>query len=95
MPSSFSPNLAREKQYRNFKRIQIVFSQGDAADALFYVQKGKIKLTVVSDRAKGQSLASSGSVVFLAKDFSMFILSVPPQPRRLTNVSLRASTRRQ
>ena len=31
---------------------QIVFSQGDAADAVFYIQAGKIKLTVVSSQGK-------------------------------------------
>jgi len=30
----------------------VVFSQGDPADAVFYVQKGKLKVTVVSDRGK-------------------------------------------
>jgi CRP/FNR family cyclic AMP-dependent transcriptional regulator len=29
-----------------------VFSQGDAADAVFYIQKGKVHLTVVSDHGK-------------------------------------------
>ena len=28
------------------------FSQGGEADAVFYIQKGKIKLTVVSERGK-------------------------------------------
>ena len=41
-----------ENQYRNISKDQIVFSQGDPADAVFYIQKGKIKLTVVSERGK-------------------------------------------
>jgi CRP/FNR family transcriptional regulator, cyclic AMP receptor protein len=36
----------------NYRKKQIVFSQGDPADAVFYVQKGKLKATVVSDRGK-------------------------------------------
>jgi CRP-like cAMP-binding protein len=36
----------------NYRKNQIVFSQGDPADAVFYVQKGKLKATVVSDRGK-------------------------------------------
>jgi CRP/FNR family cyclic AMP-dependent transcriptional regulator len=36
----------------NCRKNQIVFSQGDTADAVFYVQKGKLKSTVVSDRGK-------------------------------------------
>jgi CRP/FNR family cyclic AMP-dependent transcriptional regulator len=35
-----------------YRKKQIIFSQGDAADAVFYIQKGKLKVTVVSDRGK-------------------------------------------
>ena len=35
-----------------YRKNQIVFSQGDPADAVFYVQKGKLKITVVSERGK-------------------------------------------
>ena len=35
-----------------YQKDQIVFSQGDVADAVFYIQKGKIKLTVVSEHGK-------------------------------------------
>ena len=31
---------------------QIVFAQGDAADAVFFVEEGKVKVTVVSDQGK-------------------------------------------
>ncbi len=34
------------------RKDQVVFSQGSKADAVFYIQKGKIKLTVVSERGK-------------------------------------------
>jgi CRP/FNR family cyclic AMP-dependent transcriptional regulator len=36
-------------QYQN---DQMVFSQGEVADAVFYIQKGRIKLTVISERGK-------------------------------------------
>jgi len=35
-----------------YRKNDIVFSQGDPADAIFYIQKGKLKVTVVSDRGK-------------------------------------------
>jgi CRP-like cAMP-binding protein len=38
----------------------VVFSQGDPADAIFYIQKGKIKLTVVSRRGKEAVIAILG-----------------------------------
>jgi CRP-like cAMP-binding protein len=36
---------------------QVVFSQGDPADAIFYVQKGKLKITVVSKQGKEAVIA--------------------------------------
>ncbi len=36
---------------------QVIFSQGDAADSIFYIHKGKIKLTVVSNRGKEAVIA--------------------------------------
>ena len=35
-----------------YRKNQIIFSQGDAAEAVFYIQKGKLKVAVVSDRGK-------------------------------------------
>ena len=34
------------------EKDEIVFLQGDVSDAIFYIQKGKIRLTVVSERGK-------------------------------------------
>jgi CRP/FNR family transcriptional regulator, cyclic AMP receptor protein len=39
------------------RRRQIVFSQGDAADSVFYIQKGKIELKVLSQQGKEAILA--------------------------------------
>jgi CRP-like cAMP-binding protein len=35
-----------------FNRDQIVYSQGDAADSVFYIASGKVKVTVVSEDGK-------------------------------------------
>ena len=40
------------KTIAKYQKDEIVFSQGDVGDAVFYIQKGKIKLTVVSERGK-------------------------------------------
>ncbi len=42
---------------RNYKDNEIVFSQGDTADAIFYIQSGAVKLTVVSARHKKAVIA--------------------------------------
>jgi CRP/FNR family transcriptional regulator, cyclic AMP receptor protein len=36
----------------NYKRGQSIFQQGDAADAVFYIQDGKVQITVVSEQGK-------------------------------------------
>jgi CRP-like cAMP-binding protein len=46
---------------------QIVFAQGDAADSVFYVRKGKVKLTVVSGDGKEAVVAIEGSDEFLGE----------------------------
>jgi len=55
--SLFDPNLflvkvGEGKTILNFEKNAVVFSQGDAADSVFYIQKGKIKVLVVSEQGK-------------------------------------------
>jgi CRP-like cAMP-binding protein len=42
----------RGKQSSNFVRTSTCLSKGDVADTVFYIQKGKVKLTVLSDQGK-------------------------------------------
>src|SRR5260370_40121602 len=42
---------------RNYRDKEIVFSQGDTADAVFYIQSGTVKLTAVSTRRKKATIA--------------------------------------
>jgi CRP/FNR family transcriptional regulator, cyclic AMP receptor protein len=51
-PRLFLTRLATGKTSREYQGDEYVFSQGDAADAVFYAQSGKVKLTVVSKRGK-------------------------------------------
>lgn len=51
-PKAFLSKLGVGKTVSKYKKDQIVFSQGDVGDAVFFIQKGKIKLTVVSERGK-------------------------------------------
>src|SRR5205809_1103091 len=37
---------------KEYRKKQIIFSQGSPADAVFYIEKGKVKLTVLSTRGK-------------------------------------------
>jgi CRP/FNR family transcriptional regulator, cyclic AMP receptor protein len=67
-PKIFLAKVGDGKTITEYDKDQIVFSQGGEADAVFYIQKGKIKLTVVSERARKQSLEFWNLVTFLAKD---------------------------
>jgi CRP-like cAMP-binding protein len=48
----FLGKVGAGKSILEFKKGQNVFVQGDRADAVFYIQKGRITLTVISDLGK-------------------------------------------
>ena len=51
-PKAFLVKVGAGKTILKFERSQHVFKQGDAADAVFYIQKGRVKLTVLSEQGK-------------------------------------------
>ena len=51
-PKDFLAKVGVGKTVIEFHKNQTVFSQGDVADTVFYIQKGKIKLTVMSEQGK-------------------------------------------
>lgn len=51
-PKDFLAKVGTGKRILEFRKNQHVFEQGDVADTVFYVQKGKLKLTVVSEQGK-------------------------------------------
>lgn len=50
------------------KKKQIVFSQGDLADSIFYVQRGRVKLGVISRSGKEAIITILGAGDFLGED---------------------------
>jgi CRP/FNR family transcriptional regulator, cyclic AMP receptor protein len=51
-PRIFLAKVGTGKQVLEFQKNQHVFEQGDVADTVFYIQSGKVKLTVVSEQGK-------------------------------------------
>jgi CRP/FNR family cyclic AMP-dependent transcriptional regulator len=51
-PKKFLAKVGKGKTISEYQKDEAVFAQGDAADAVFYIQKGKIKLTVISEQGK-------------------------------------------
>jgi CRP-like cAMP-binding protein len=47
-PKKFLASIGEGRKLVTFSRKQTIFAQGDAADAVFYIQAGKVSLTVVS-----------------------------------------------
>ena len=52
---------------RPYRRKQAIFSQGDPADAVFYLQKGRVKLTVVSKQGKEAVVGFVGPDMFFGE----------------------------
>lgn len=64
----FSPFLAHVssgKRVLNLQKSNVVYSQGDPADAVFYIQQGRVKLTMVSFTGKEATLSVLGPTDFL------------------------------
>jgi CRP-like cAMP-binding protein len=59
-PKIFLAKVGEGKTVFEFRKDQIVFSQGEDADAVFYIQQGKVKLTVVSEQGKEAVVAMLG-----------------------------------
>jgi CRP/FNR family transcriptional regulator, cyclic AMP receptor protein len=51
-PQAFLALVGAGKTILNFTKGRIIFTQGDAANSVFYIQSGKVKMTVVSERGK-------------------------------------------
>ncbi len=56
-PETFLATIGAGRKILSVAKKQIIFAQGDSADAVFYVQKGKVRLTVVSTAGKEATLA--------------------------------------
>jgi CRP/FNR family cyclic AMP-dependent transcriptional regulator len=59
-PKIFLARVGAGKTRAELRKGQIIFAQGDPADAVFYIQKGKIELTVLSRQGKEAILAILG-----------------------------------
>jgi len=56
-PREFLATIGAGRKVVTFPKKQPIFTQGDAADAVFYIQEGKVRLTVVSKAGKEATLA--------------------------------------
>jgi CRP/FNR family transcriptional regulator, cyclic AMP receptor protein len=66
-PKSFLAKVGEGRSIGEYRKDQIVFSQGDPADAVFYLQRGKAKVTVLSEQGKEAVVAILGTNDFFGE----------------------------
>src|SRR5258705_13226181 len=66
-PKTFLAKVGEGKTISEYRKDQIVFSQGQVADAVFYIQEGKVKRTVVSEQGKEAVVAILGPGQFFGE----------------------------
>jgi CRP/FNR family transcriptional regulator, cyclic AMP receptor protein len=66
-PVVFLSKVSDDKAATDISNRHVVFRQGDPADAIFYIQKGKIKLTVISKQGKEAVIAILGKGDFFGE----------------------------
>ena len=66
-PKSFLAKVGEGRSIGAYRKDQTVFSQGDPADAVFYLQNGKAKVTVVSEHGKEAVVAILGTSEFFGE----------------------------
>jgi CRP/FNR family cyclic AMP-dependent transcriptional regulator len=80
-PAKFLATVAGGRTVSKYRKGDTVFLQGDSADAVFYVQKGKVKITVLSEQGKEAVVAVLGPDEFCGEG------CLAGQPRRMATAS--------
>jgi CRP/FNR family transcriptional regulator, cyclic AMP receptor protein len=66
-PNEFLAIIGEGRKFLLFPKKQTIFAQGDPADAVFYVQTGKVRLTVVSKAGKEATIGILGEGDFFGE----------------------------
>jgi CRP-like cAMP-binding protein len=80
-PAAFLETVAKGRIIAAHRKRDIIFVQGDDADAVFYIRKGKIKITVLSKEGKEAVVAILGTDEFFGEGCLI------GQPKRLATAS--------
>ena len=63
----FLANVGAGRTVQHYRPKQAIFSQGDRADAVFYIHEGKVRLSVLSKQGKEATIALLGAGDFLGE----------------------------
>ena len=80
-PKAFLAKANGGRTISQYRKNQIVFSQGDLADSVFYIHDGKVKVTVISEQGKEAVVAVLGSDEFCGEG------CLTGQPRRVATAT--------
>ena len=80
-PAAFLEKAAKGRAVLKHRNKEIIFSQGSDADSVFYIRKGKVKVTVVSKLGKEAVVAILGRDEFVGEG------CLTGQPKRLATAS--------
>ena len=80
-PRAFLAKSNGGRTIAKYGKGEVVFSQGGPADAVFYIQQGKVKITVVSERGKEAVVAVMGPDEFCGEG------CLAGQPRRIATAT--------
>jgi CRP-like cAMP-binding protein len=67
-PTTFLSSIGAGRKLISFRKGQTIFAQGDAADSLFVIQKGRVKLSVKSQGGKEAILDILSDADFVGND---------------------------
>src|SRR2546421_12718479 len=66
-PATFLATIGEGRRILEVLSKQTIFTQGDKADAVFYIQKGKVRLTVLSRSGREATIAILGEGNFFGE----------------------------
>jgi CRP-like cAMP-binding protein len=66
-PKRFLASVGNGRRIDKLPKDHTVFAQGDPADAVYYIQKGKVKVSVVSEQGKEAVVAILGAKEFFGE----------------------------
>jgi CRP-like cAMP-binding protein len=67
-PEAFLARTGLGRTIFNLKKSETAYTQGDPTDAIFYVQRGQLRVTVTSANGKEATLALVGAGEFVGED---------------------------
>ena len=66
-PEAFLSQTGLGRTIANVKKKERIFSQGDTADAVFFIQKGRVRISVVSGQGKEATISLLGAGNFMGE----------------------------